>query len=76
MRVHTTTQAAVDTVEGHLAALQAQQKLDQDYFLKIYENMENIQRDGKQLEIEMQGLKDGNVFLRRELFTVRDAIRF
>ena len=30
--VRTTTQAAVDTVEGHLAALLAQQKPDHDYF--------------------------------------------
>ena len=62
--VHTTTQAAVDTVEGHLAAC------------LIHRNTENIQRDGKQLEIEMQGLKDCNFLLRREFFTVRDAVGF
>ena len=38
--------------------------------------MENLQRDGKQLEIEMQGLKDDNFILRRKFFTVRDAMGF
>ena len=74
--------AQLDAAVERLAALEQQQKVDHDYFVRIRETLEQLQRDAvsqggkvKDIEANQNNHLQVGVQIRRELYGVRDNLQ-